>query len=290
MSSDETQLKPDDYTEVESILHDMFHENTGRHILDSGGVYGRHWEKRQKINDFRKQDPFTVEINKYGDNMSIDFEADLFSFLSAILDRDEYVEEFEDAFFEYANSNNDSWFENMQNFTHGEYDPVETINSYNDENYLSGVIQYTVFSINRDWIYDSDAIIGLTIHGGCDVRDGYTKPRFFRVNGDGPADLMDYSTLYGSCDCTIADSEECGYYWSYEKQYNWKDDKPKQTTIDDSIIDPWDDRSNDHKMPPHWEVVEKPDDAPEQYTGEYALRCKICGAYPGFNGRFELGC
>ena len=36
-------VKPKDYTPTESVLHDMFTENTGISMGDSGGNGNRHW-------------------------------------------------------------------------------------------------------------------------------------------------------------------------------------------------------------------------------------------------------
>ena len=63
---------------------------------------------------------------------------------------------------------------------YGEGSPIE-VNTYNGEDLLSQVIQFTLFRI------DFTDYVALQIHGGCDVRGGYTAPRIFEVNGDGIA-------------------------------------------------------------------------------------------------------
>ena len=35
--------------ELKQVVYSMITENTGRHMLDSGGAYGRHWERNQKL-------------------------------------------------------------------------------------------------------------------------------------------------------------------------------------------------------------------------------------------------
>lgn len=60
---------------------------------------------------------------------------------------------------------------------YGEGDPIG-INTYNHEELLSQILQYVYF----EW--DNEAYIILQIHGGCDVRGGYTKPRIFRDCGE----------------------------------------------------------------------------------------------------------
>ncbi|MEM3215909.1 MAG: hypothetical protein QXS81_01030 [Candidatus Micrarchaeaceae archaeon] len=46
---------PKDYTPIERQIAEMLIENTGVHMLDSGGAYGRHWQENRKIADFRKR-------------------------------------------------------------------------------------------------------------------------------------------------------------------------------------------------------------------------------------------
>ena len=36
-------------TATEKMVFELITENTGQHFLDSGGAYGRHWERNQKI-------------------------------------------------------------------------------------------------------------------------------------------------------------------------------------------------------------------------------------------------
>ena len=43
-------------TMIEQTIYNMLTENTGTHMLDSGGGSGRHWQRNQKksIEDFKK--------------------------------------------------------------------------------------------------------------------------------------------------------------------------------------------------------------------------------------------
>ena len=61
-------VKPKDYTPTESVLHDMFTENTGMSMCDSGGDGNRHWQRNQEVVDFRDREPFTYSYDgKYFD-------------------------------------------------------------------------------------------------------------------------------------------------------------------------------------------------------------------------------
>ena len=44
--------------------------------------------------------------------------------------------------------------------------------------FLSQNIQYHIFE------YEGDYYIALQIHGGCDIRGGYTEPRIFKIDDD----------------------------------------------------------------------------------------------------------
>ena len=52
---------------TEKIIYKLLTENTGEHFLDSGGAYGRHWQRNQKksLNDFRKEKYISYDSDGY---------------------------------------------------------------------------------------------------------------------------------------------------------------------------------------------------------------------------------
>jgi len=60
-----------------------------------------------------------------------------------------------------------------------------TVNTYNGEDMLSQVLLYTYFTWNNE------AYVVLQIHGGADVRGGYTKPRVFVIDNDDETAIFD---------------------------------------------------------------------------------------------------
>ena len=50
------------YTPTERQIAKMLIENTGVDMLDSGGAYGRHWQRNRKIADFRKMPEITLDL------------------------------------------------------------------------------------------------------------------------------------------------------------------------------------------------------------------------------------
>jgi hypothetical protein len=174
------------------VLREMLKENTGRHMLDSGGAYGRHWEKNEaedfenhpdawpewRVATWRKDKPASLEAN---------VTLDLYHFLA---ERLEFLPERQSELDAIAEANPDeNWFEVAAHYAEvlgelgaqgplGEGEPM-TVNTYNHESLLSQTIQFILL---EDPDGDSEQhICILQIHGGCDVRGGYTAPKVFRT-------------------------------------------------------------------------------------------------------------
>ena len=159
------------------MLVQMLTENTGRHILDSGGAYGRNWERNAGM---------TVEAALAAPAASWGFKGeyvtlDVFHFL---FERLEYAPSMDARFQRFMDEGENAergYMELMEDWAEqltGDRSSWTTINTYNGEDALSQVIQYV--QINTD---GSEPLFGDTyliqIHGGCDVRGGYTRPRVF---------------------------------------------------------------------------------------------------------------
>lgn len=88
-----------------------------------------------------------------------------------------------------------------------------TENSYNGECALSQTIQLTMFGL--DDIYASGPFVLLQVHGGADVRGGYTTPRLFSLNGNHDSSSMfdwgSVSVQAGVEDAPLWDSNDAGY-------------------------------------------------------------------------------
>lgn len=99
---------------------------------------------------------------------------------------------------------------------YGESEPV-TVNSYNEENLLDQVILFTYFELRTGLGRGGNhgSYVVLQIHGGCDVRGGYTRPRVFRVTDDDELAIFDFRR--GTIFCE-AESE---HWWSTDDGYHW---------------------------------------------------------------------
>lgn len=204
------------YTETEQAIVDMLQENTGASMLDSGGVYGRAFERNRKIQNFKDRDTLKVTIDSYGIELSID----IFQYLTSYLELDATAKKLQKQFERYMKKHSDMWeTECMQKFMdlkskHDEMGHGIT-NTYNYDNALGGTLQYGVFTLDGEGQYSDNCYIILQIHGGCDVRGGYTDPKIFKLL-DFDYFLIAQSDLYADCPCDycMAESDNSGYDWN----------------------------------------------------------------------------
>lgn len=89
---------------------------------------------------------------------------------------------------------------------------VDAVNTYNHESSLSRVIQFSWFHI------DGETVVMLFVHGGCDVRGGYTAPKIFH-----PKDGVEY--LFDDRQATICCVQESEHRWyTDDAGYHWYHD------------------------------------------------------------------
>jgi hypothetical protein len=184
---------------TEDIIYEMLTENTGGSILDSGGAYGRHWQRNQTktLEDF-KTGPNAWLEPKYGI-----VTRSLFLFLNDHLTIDEPLTAHFDKF---AELNPDAgyyelmelWLDTLGVEPEGRGDIYKgrwVFNTYNfDGCLLNQDIQAAFFDLNGN-----DYII-LQVHGGCDARGGYTKPRVFSLGYEGrDGFVLDTQRAYFMC-------------------------------------------------------------------------------------------
>lgn len=187
-------------------LADMFTENTGKGLLDSGGAYGRNWERNQgkTASDFMSAPAGFIDSDG-------EITLDAFHYLN---DRISYEAPLDAAWREFDAERPDaSWDENISEFLDmlgvsedaGLYDGGRfEFNTYNfDGCLLSQTLQGVAFTLN------GDQYLLLQVHGGCDVRGGYTKPVVF--SGDVDSVIIDANRAYVRCY-----EDDCEFYASFE--------------------------------------------------------------------------
>jgi hypothetical protein len=195
----------------------MLTENTGAHFLDSGGAYGRAWERNRKIADFHKTPTCTVEVDQWTHDgktqTSINIGYNLFHYLTNFLTLSKEAKKLQRQYNKYCKAHADEYeLTNMEEFAASIDTEAHSENSYNDETLLSGTIQYYIFN------NDGNSFILLQIHGGCDVRGGYTDAKIFEMKGDSDYFFIAQKDAYADCECgyCMADSCDAGYSWDCE--------------------------------------------------------------------------
>jgi hypothetical protein len=177
-------------------LNEMLKENTGIHMLDSGGAYGRHWQRNQERN-FEDEPEVFLEFTESG----IEVTHNLYHWLAERLTYDPEMDDKFQKFSELPENAEKNWFENVEDFLEEiGAENVDTINTYNREDALSQTIQYTRFTVG-DTLY-----ILLMVHGGCDVRGNYSTPVVFTENE--PYLLFDNARAMISCNQSDVDPDQ----------------------------------------------------------------------------------
>lgn len=156
-------------------------EDTGRHLLDSGGHYGRHHEKPDVPED-------SHVIERRGDHLS-DLRINTPAFLTAWHSVDRDLQAAFQRFAEHASNRQSPWSELVEVFLNGQgYKQVSSGNPYNVDNDLSQVYTFSTWvpmGFDGDWVYAGQtAVTVYRMHNGCDVRGGYSRPLFTRVRGE----------------------------------------------------------------------------------------------------------
>jgi hypothetical protein len=218
IASEEKHPKPElvEEDELKRAIQEMLIENTGCSIIDSGGAYGRGWE-RNRSRDFKNEESVAIEI--WDDQVSIQYNT--YKYLTNFLEITEESKKL-DKLLQKAIElyDNDSYMTDMEDFMEEQeqdgYTDRDITNTYNYENILSEVLQYGIL-INDD---TDEHFIILQIHNGCDVRGGYTRPRVFSVGTDD-----NFSYFLMAQQVITAFCEKCRMEWlSDDSGSNWYND------------------------------------------------------------------
>lgn len=150
------------------VINQMLVEPTGHSIIDSGGIYGRSYQMNA-TREFSKE-PQAV----FKDGM---VSISVWHHINACLERNSLCEAFD------LMNDGSNWNSDFYGCTQQQQEFLEDIgasvgegwNTYNWDNNFDQVLQGHDVEINGD-----DYVL-LQIHGGCDVRSGYTSARLFKI-------------------------------------------------------------------------------------------------------------
>lgn len=229
-------------TDAEEVIRSQLTENTGKHLLDSG-MYGRAWEEN------RENPPWNRPRWDLTGGYPIE---NVYHRLAENVDRDRAAVALEVALYAYGRTGDrsgDSWLTTMKAFAGAERAPpapevrewVESAGYADGDDaeeyhrlvydYLPGDVfdgeAFTVNTYNSEFA-DASQVLQLTafggpyaeyvavqVHGGADVRGGYTAPRVYHLPYDGAVAIMG-SEFFAHC-------ERCG--WEDAESVLWDDDR-----------------------------------------------------------------
>ena len=240
-------------TTTEEVIAEMMRENCGTHMLDSGGAYGRHWQ-RNRLTQFEKspEASATFRMRSTGE-MDTSFSVSTYHFLTRALDYDEEGNEvleklkrasrickndkfgelwglqLMDAFpaFMAKYKNRETWLEarredgrqGRENYVptgiYGDGEPM-IVNTYNDNCAVDQTLQFLYFEMEG-----GDYVV-LQIHGGADVRGGYSEPRVFTTSSE--LSIFDFAkgTIY--CDENWREGKKSRYMYPSTCGASWSTD------------------------------------------------------------------
>jgi hypothetical protein len=163
---------------TQKLIYKMLTENTGAHFLDSGGAYGRNWERNQKktIKDFMSEPEERISF----DGSYLYRTVSVFHYLSQ-LETDDICDKFNrmkvtdwDCRQFYGVSAKQGEF--LQKY---EVKEKRTFNTYNGNSDLSQILQGSWIEMFVDGQFEEYLL--LQIHNGCDARGGYTDAKLFKT-------------------------------------------------------------------------------------------------------------
>ena len=159
-----------------STVFGMFQEGTGAALCDSGGAYGRHWERNQRrtLADFQAEPEVSWSEHGY-------FTVSTFHYLvkAVGIELDDTARAFNEL--ECADWDGDTYGISREQSAWLAERGAEfgaSWNTYNHESSLSQVLQGTGLTLGRD------RYVLIQLHQGCDVRGGYTDARLFKMIGE----------------------------------------------------------------------------------------------------------
>tara|TARA_R110000782_G_scaffold1614_1_gene6165 strand:- start:392 stop:1126 length:735 start_codon:yes stop_codon:yes gene_type:complete len=221
---------------TKELIFSMLTENTGTHMLDSGGDNGRMWQRNANkcVADFENE---PAELYQYDQKYNeIHRTVSVFHYLTHNLEVDEIAFNFNE-----LNTNAKDWDADckedvsiygvsvdaweyltlMMPTEEAEYFDVEvqrSWNTYNGDSDLSQILQGANLLINDEYY------VLIQIHGGADARGGYTDAKLFKCDEDGM--IHEYLREYTDNDYTLDELEYIDSmvdYWDESIVYEGKE-------------------------------------------------------------------
>lgn len=168
-------------------------ENTGRHICDSGGAYGRHFERNaSKSWDDLANDPIRLEAFVYSHTTPHKLELIGTVKVAAYMKENlTYRQDLQDAFNSWVEKSEETtkdMYETEQVYAFAQqfktkYDKPDFTYTYNQDSALSQDIQFITFEWTDAEGYDVKAAM-VSTHNGCDARGGFSSYCAYEIDHD----------------------------------------------------------------------------------------------------------
>jgi len=158
-------------TTLSKILVAMFTEPTTHFLTDSGSIYGRSYQMNAQKN-LETEPSATLRLHENG---YAEISISMFQMLNSTLDIDDLCREYNALPCLDWDAGMGISTDQMKWIRSHEAEPVTPWNSCNWENNFDQVIQGWEIEINHQ------EYILISVHGGCDVRSGYTDTKLFKI-------------------------------------------------------------------------------------------------------------
>lgn len=193
--------------DINELVYKMLTTSTGIALGDSGGENGRHWQQNQSktLADFEAEpvvsiDDYDREHAKTSEELTPT--VSVFHYMTGMLELDTLCNEFNALPCEDWNSDIAYGISEAQEKWLNDHRLIvsSTWNSYNAESNLSQTLQgANLHTEGHESEFEFPQYHLIQIHGGADVRGGYTDAKLFKVSEN--AEFFDTNpTLYGTID------------------------------------------------------------------------------------------
>ena len=191
---------------TKKIITEMLTESTGKALMDSGGIYGRHWEENQKNGIKTGGQPVYWSKDDKTKTCEIVPIVPTFDYLLKTVQYTEECQMLESLlphlnydilhYIEDIIKNPSEYDAKLQVFEDNDYLGSDVRNTYNYDTILTQGLLYIWFT------YDTDDYIAISIHNGCDIRGGYTNIHIFKVDWADEMEMAKYEALI-DCECRM---------------------------------------------------------------------------------------
>tara|TARA_R110001606_G_scaffold389836_1_gene556269 strand:+ start:728 stop:1447 length:720 start_codon:yes stop_codon:yes gene_type:complete len=216
---------------TKELIFSMLTENTGTHMLDSGGTSGRMWQRNANkcLADFENESEELYQYDaKYNE---IHRTVSVFHYLTHNLEVDDIAFKFNELNTDAKDWEADCKEDNASIYgvsvnawlgliSENEVEVKRSWNTYNGDSDLSQILQGANLTINEEHY------ILIQIHGGADARGGYTDAKLFKCGDYMDGMIHEYLREYADS-CEIL--EELEYidsmtdYWDDSIVYKGKE-------------------------------------------------------------------